>query len=283
MNKYLPSFLQIKTITQLSDVFNGLLYLSTMGYRPKLALRNLGQQSLIIGEVGIKPYLKAVRTPNTEEVKQLLSQSDVLTSRKLAFAPETETALTRRTIQKVSRSAFFLYRGADWLNVRNGFLAGYYEARSQGKSHQEAIKRGDEVAAKTQFLYLRGNRSALARGFGLSPALGRTASVFTTWPANWVELMLGWSKPGHRVKVLRYLGLNVALLYLGYLLGVKAWKYTGITSPLSLKEMVTGGLPVTRILEKPQEILHPNIIKDIEKSIDDDDIRELFIYTWETE
>ena len=139
------------------------------------------------------------------------------------------------------------------------------------------------MAAKTQFLYLRGNRSALARGFGLSPALGRTASVFTTWPANWVELMLGWSKPGHRVKVLRYLGLNVALLYLGYLLGVKAWKYTGITSPLSLKEMVTGGLPVTRILEKPQEILHPNIIKDIEKSIDDNDIRELFIYTWETE
>ena len=278
-NKRLPPGLQVRSIIELTNTFNSLVYGTTMGFRPKLAIRNLGQHSLIFGEVGTKPFLKAIRTPVNKETAKILDNSKVLATRKLHFAPEIQPAFSGRFKSRLSTSAFWLYRGADFINVRNAFLAGFYEAKAKGLSNPEAYKRGDEVAAKTQYLYLKGNRSALARGLGLSPALGRTAGVFTTWPANWLELQLSWAKPQHREKLLRYIGLNVGLLALGASAGIKAWKYTGIESPLSLLRLFQGNLPITGIAERPP--IPPQIIKDINKVIKDEDIRQLFLYTWE--
>ena len=77
---------------------------------------------------------------------------------------------------------------------------------------------------------------------------------------------------------MRYIGLNVGVIALGAAVGIKAQKYTGIESPLSLLQLFRGKLPITGLAERPP--IPPQIFKDISKVGEEEDLRELFFYTW---
>jgi len=285
VNKVLPEGMQINNINQLSGLITSSAYGMKMGYRPKLALRNMGQHSLIIGEVGMKPLagaLKKYRTlPTgklTPEGDQILTESKVLKSRSMAFAPETiNIANATDAVRRETTRSLLMYRGADRINVENSFLAGYTEAINKGLSKPEAIKRGDQVAAKTQFIYLRGNRSHLARSLlGLSKTGGRVAGMFSTWSPNWLELQMSWAKAGHRESLLRYAGINGVALGLMGALGIATFQYTGINSVSNLISMAKS--PIGRL--KNIFNLDIGLVKDLEKVAESGDLRDLFLYTF---
>ena len=144
------------------------------------------------------------------------------------------------------------------------------EAKSAGLPHEWAVKRGDEVARKTQYVYTK----LMAPEFNQSTP-GRLLSVFTTWPRNWAELMNKWiqGKPSktymdyvkttgkpvkgyeptgemnevqykkNRSALWRYLALVGIAMSIQQKTRLKALYYTGWTSISSLADMASGKVP----------------------------------------
>lgn len=269
----------IKTVSELSNFMTSFIYGTQMAFRPKLAIRNLGQHSLIIGQTGFKPLAKALSVKRTPEILNILSKSNVVKSRAMAFAPETGR------LRGFVKSGMWMYRKADMKNVTDAFLAGYFQAKGQGLSEARAIARGDQVAGLTQFIYLKGNRSGLGRGLGLSRTLGRPMSVFTTWSANYIEFLIASSAPEHRANLIKYLATGTGIVMLSALAGVKGAEYVGFTSPRALYNVIRKGqLPAMGIAArihplKPSTWM-PQIVRDIQKGLEEDGWAALF-YTFE--
>ncbi len=268
----------IKTVSELSNFMTSVIYGTQMAFRPKLAIRNLGQHSLIIGQTGFKPLFKALSVRRTPEILDLLSQSNIVKSRSAAFAPEAGK------LRGFVKSGMWMFQRADMKNVTDAFLAGYYDGTAKGMGKANAIKRGDQVAGLTQFVYLAGNRSGLGRGLGVSSTLGRPASIFTTWSANYIEFLIASSKPEHRANLLKYVGTGAGIVSLAALAGIKGADYVGFTSPMSLWNMIRKGqLPAFGItsrfaLMKPSTWM-PQIVRDIQKGMEGD-IGDTLFYTF---
>jgi len=279
IQKIVPSRFRLSG-SKAMDALRSFTYFSTMGFRPKLAIRNLGQHSLILSETGMGNLVKAMKTKNSPELNKLLSKSDVLSTRQAGgFVPGGER------LKGFSKASMKLYQMADHKNVKDAFLAGFYEAGGNiNNPSKYAIKHGDAVAAKTQFLYTAGNRSALAADFwGKSREVGRTAGMFTSWTANWLELMIDWSGASGKAKnfaqLKRYIALNAVLLATAQQAGIDVKKYTGLDSIPSIWKMVKEGrLPIMGIAgRKLSDQVIPQAIKDLEKA--DKDLAEYLFYT----
>jgi len=277
----LPNSPQIASLNDISDGMISLIYGSQMAYRPKLPLRNLGQHSLIIGQAGFKPLGWAIKNRNTQEAREILTHSKLLSSRQRAFGAETQALFGKQAIQKVSEIGLKPYRWADIVNVEDAYLAGYKQAIDNPQKWSNPYKRGDEVAALTQYIYLPENRSDLARGFRVSKTLGRPLSVFTTWPANWIEFQIASAtNTDTQINLLKYWATSLSFAGLTALLGIKGAEYTGITSPLSLLQIAKGKLPIVGIAEKPQF----RALKEWSDFIEGDkDLMDIFFYMFKEE
>lgn len=258
---------QVDNVNKLSNSLVSLMYTSQLGFRPKLAIRNLGQHSLIIGQTGIKPLLKAMATRDTPEFLEALDKSSVWTSRGKAFVPEAQG------LKNITRKSMWMFRQADLKNVKDAFKSGYFQAKGQGKSNAEAIKRGDFVAGTTQFVYLQGNRSGLARGiFGQTT---KPLSVFTSWPINYLEFLIQSSSPEHRANLLQYIAASGGIIAVSAALGIKGINFVGANSPMSLFRFLKGELPLTGIAERPRV----QVLEDMKKTFKKQDIKEMLFYT----
>lgn len=267
----------MKSISEVSNFLTSAIYGTQMAYRPKLAIRNLGQHSLIIGQTGFKPLFKALSAKRTPEVLDLLSKSNVVKSRSAAFAPEAGK------LKGFVKSGMWMYQKADMKNVTDAFLSGYYDGIAKGMSKPNAIKRGDQVAGLSQFIYLKGNRSGLARGLGVSSTLGKPASIFTTWSANYIEFLIASSAPENRANLLKYLGTGAGVVALSALAGVKGANYVGFNSPQAIWNIIKKGqLPISGItsgvsITNPKSLM-PQMVKDIQKGVEGD-ISDVLFYT----
>ena len=261
---------QIKHINQVSNFLSSMTYSTQMAFRPKLAIRNLGQQSLVIAQEGFRNTFEAIKAKPTKENLEAMSKSEVLKGRAMAFTPEP--------VADFLRSGMWMFQKADLKNVKTAFLAGYIGAKKRGLSEVQAIKRGDEVAGLTQFIYLSGNRSGLARGLGLSTTL-RPLSIFTTWPSNYMEFIVASAAPEHRANLLKYIAFSTGFIAVSSFAGIKGISYTGLDSPLSLLQWVTNPskLPIAGIAERGITI---QLLNDVKKALRDEDLRQLLLYTF---
>jgi len=277
--------LQIDNISRISDFATSMIYGTQMGFRPKLALRNLGQHMLVVGQTGFKPLAKALTVKRTPQVLDILSKMKIVEGRASAFAPDSDA------VKGFVKSGMWMFQKADMKNVVDSALAGYFQktggrfAKPGSALERAAITRGSEVAGTTQFLYLNGNRNGLSRGLGLSRTL-RPLSIFTTWPTNYIEFLVASAKPEHRANLIKYLGTSMGFIGISALMGIKGLNYTGLDSPSSLfKTITTGKLPISGVLEGSTQLSKPNVglFKDIKKTLDDQDLRQLLFYTLKEE
>ena len=273
----------VGSIEKLSGIMRNLKYIGAMGWRPKLALRNLGQHSLILGEVGPKHLLKAIHNRKSPEARELLDNSLVLKTRELGFAPEIPQGLAIPGMETIRNSAFKMFKAADRVNVENAFLSGYFEMTkgkmvTKGSSlEKRAIDRGDKVAAMTQFMYTRGNRGPVSNLWGNSTAIGKTFSMFTTWPIDKVELMLAWGKSGQRHKLARYLAVvSGAALAAGIASNgkVRSSAYTGFGAETALLDKAMSGINLKDLINIPELAL----TNDVRRAMEDDELWKLLIY-----
>ncbi len=163
------------------------LYVMWLGFKPTSAIRNLSQHGLIIAEVdNIQDFGNGIRLRLTQEGRTALGESLVVRSRKGAFIESIDSSMAARWTDSVRETALFLFRKADEQNVKDAFLSGYAEAK---RLYPEAgrdlwIKRGDEVAADTQYLYTKMNSLEISQS-----GPGKVGAMLTTWAINWLELM----------------------------------------------------------------------------------------------
>jgi len=280
LDKYIKATLPKRwaDLETMSNHLASLIYYGTMGWRVDLPLRNLCQQSLIIARTGFKPLIWAIRARGKPEARKLLNQSEVVQTRSLAFVPEAEDISTLGgRLHRLGRGSLKLYKWSDIVNVENAFLAGYKYARAKGMSHEQAVRFGDKVAYETQFLYLRSNRSDLARLWGISSSLGRLASVFTHWPSAYIEFLIGSAQPENRAQLIKYLAAALLGTVALTAMGAKGWEYFGYTSPLQLAKFPFK-LPISGVAERPSIIA----LKKLKRVLDGDaDLKTLFLRTFE--
>lgn len=242
----------------LSYNMTGILYEAFLGFRPLSAIKNLSQKSLTIAECGITNFAKARVWKHTAEGRRVLKESLMLRSRKLGYLPGVDETFIAKLDSKRRKVSMYMFRLADKDNVTDAFATGYLEAKRLGLPHELAIKRGDEVAHKTQYLYTK-----LAGSQFMQTSPGRVLGVLTTWPRNWVELMLDWVKgkpsqvyldyqkaTGKRIlpegllmkrkALLRYLAIVATAMYVQKKTRFKALYYTGWTSLASFARMAKG-------------------------------------------
>lgn len=172
--------------------YASVLYQAFLGYRPISAIRNLSQQTLTVAEVGPTSFAEGLALrANRRLAIPILKKSQVLQSRTISFLPGVEDAKLNVALGKHQQISLWQFKWADRQNVKNSFLAGYMEAKRMIPEAGEAwwVKRGDEVAMKTQYLYTK-----MAQSLFESTAFGKFLTPFTSWPRNFIELQTQWFK-----------------------------------------------------------------------------------------
>ncbi len=239
-----------------------LQYLGWLGFRIKPAIRNLSQMAMTLAEVGPMSFAKAIGLWQTEEGKELLKLSTTVRSRRRGFfLPGIDEPMTQKILGRIRAVGSYPMQKTDQLNTEISFLSGYQEAISKGLPREWAIRRGEEVAAKTQFMYTKYSSSQFAQS-----SVGRTLTPLLTYPSNFIELMTDWSlgRPsvtyqafekasGQKLNEVSPLLRRKALLtYLGIVGGTyiikattpfEAPQYTGWTSFQQMANLFSGELP----------------------------------------
>ena len=239
----------------------GLHYLAWLGLRPASAIKNLSQHGLILAEVGGRHLAEGIVLRATQEGKEALRESVVLRGRKLGYLPGVDEAFISKTVNFSHKIAMAFFRGADKQNVSDAFLAGYAEAKARGLPYAWRLKRGDEVAEKTQYIYTK-----MGGPMWSQTAPGRVLTVLSSWAINWGEATVDWAKgassrvyadyaeeTGKKVEGEKSAVLNRQFLtymaLVGLLYGaerktnVKATLYSGWTSIKTLSSLLSGDLP----------------------------------------
>jgi len=241
--------------------FTGLLYTAWLGARPASAIKNISQHGLILAEVGPLRMAKGIALKTTKEGQEALKQSMILRGRKMGYLPGVDETFADHFTGEMHKTALWMFRKADKINVSDAFLSGYSEARAKGLPADWAIKRGDEVAAKTQYVY-----SKLAGSIWNQSSIGRVLGTLTTWPTNWLEKFAEWGmgkpsmvysdyaaatgkvvegakKPIFNKQFMTYMAL-VGLLYtVEKKTRIRASMYSGWTSLQMLGKLSSGNFP----------------------------------------
>lgn len=243
--------------------FTNMLYFSWLGFKPTSAVRNLSQNILTMAEVGPLNFAKGI---TSREAGNALKESLVMRSRRRAYLPGIEDGFKGGWTTNMRETSMAMFRAADRVNVTNAFKAGFTEARRLGLERDWAIKRGDEVAADTQYIYTK-----LAGASWSQTALGRVLSPLTTWPENWVELMTRWVKgrpsqvykaytaetgidiegqmswADRKKSIFIYATIVAGAYYAQKQTRLRALEYTGFTSIQYIADILSGDLPALSI------------------------------------
>ncbi len=248
------------------------LYVMWLGFKPTTAIRNLSQHGLIIADVNsIQDFGNGIRLRFTKEGRAAVAESLVWRSRRGAFVESIDSSMASKWTDKVRETALFMFRKADEQNVKDAFLSGYAEAK---RLYPEAgrelwIKRGDEVAQDTQYLYTKMNSLAVSQ-----TAPGKVGAMLTTWAINWLELMNKFAR-GRKSKVYIDLveqsdgkftlkdknwlqsrqSLLVYMTIVGLAYGlneqdwnrVRAFEYTGVNSIRTFANLAGGEFPALQL------------------------------------
>jgi len=184
---YLTTEAQGNMAGRIAYYYTGLLYETALGLRADSSIRNLGQGTLTIAEVGPVNYVKGIGMLMTKAGRDTLHKSVIYRSRKYALLPSYGDYMPEK-MRKISQATLmFMFKNADKFNVSSAFCSGYQEARGLGLPEKVCMERGDEVAEKTQYMYTK-----MASPEFNQAATGKILGVFTSWPRNYLELMNHW-------------------------------------------------------------------------------------------
>lgn len=230
-------------MNDISHQATNLFYASQMGLRIKLPIRNLFQSTLPIARVGLRPWVQAMKAKDTPELMDALQKSEVYMARQVSQLP-VETGVQNNLATK----SLGAYKASDLFNVRKSFLSGYFKvtggklAPIGSELQKRAILKGNSVAAETQWLYLRMNRSGIGQLFA-------PAAMFTTWSTNYLDFLLASAAPEYRKELVQYAAVVLGISSVAAGLGLKGAQYTGLSSLRSVMDLGRGKLPLLGVTE----------------------------------
>jgi len=226
----------------LAYLWTRLGYSGTMMFNMNMVTRNASQPLMTLGLVSEKNWARAfedlikfaLKKGDWKTVEAILNSSTELKNR---FPAEY---LNASGISKLERAGMFLYKGVDWINCAQSYLAGYYDAIDKGMPHDLAKQAGDTALATSQYVYRPWDMPGIAWRGG---AVGRASTMLTTWPMNyftnyWPELLHravagedinGYKlTPYERAGIIRYIIYTGTAIYLLKKMGIDYRRIFGL-------------------------------------------------------
>ena len=155
-------------------------YSAFMGLRPKLGLRNLTQQMLIINEYGLGAYLEGKGRMYSSELRQVMDRSDMLQLRQRQYAVFEEKIgkATEGMSKKARDKMMWFYRWADLNNCKTAFSTGYLKAKNLAPraTQAELMRAGEKAITNTQWGY------GLDLPYIFKTPTGKIVSQYMSWP-----------------------------------------------------------------------------------------------------
>ena len=190
-------------------------YSSFMGLRPKLGIRNLGQQWLIINEYGLGNYTRGRFTRFSKDVREAIKESDIYQARKGQYLVFEERMARRRDIpKKVRELALTLYRQADLDNVNVAFATAYKKALAEGLPRDLAIRAGGKAIHNTQWGY------GIDLPYLFKTPTGRVVGQYSSWFLWYLDHNVRTVKERHGAKAARTVVQGTLLYYLAERWGI---------------------------------------------------------------
>ncbi|MGE5483688.1 MAG: hypothetical protein ACM3X4_01580 [Ignavibacteriales bacterium] len=187
-------------------------YQSTIGLNVFSAVKNLTQQLLTVAHLseknpaeGMRWWVAARAAGKSQMGQTLLKYNWVAQDRQYLEGLDIQYRLMERVMGPMREIGYKMFEAADRDNVNNAYLAATLKALSDGKSVDEAIRYGNQVAADTQYLY--GLDSPLL----WKGPLGRLFGMLSSWPVNFMRLLYQQGTSSTKIRVL----YTLAALVLG--------------------------------------------------------------------
>lgn len=228
----------------LTAFMSQLTYLSTIWVNPMTALKNLTQMTLAVAglgnnpAVGLKYFGKALAYMRTAKGREALKYCWVYQHRAYREGMEQQDKLLRKFLpKKVEEAGYWMFSTTDKANVSVSYMMQLLKALDEGKSTAEAVRRANNFAANTQFLY------GLDSPMLWKSSVGRLMGVLLSWPINFFRLMHQYAlTPGDRTKIFTTFAATAGTMY-----GLN--KVTGLDfsqeAPLGI---ASGFMPISMLL-----------------------------------
>jgi len=196
---------------QLVGTFLDFNYSAFMGMRPKLAMRNMTQQVLIMNEYGYGNYLKGRIGKFSKEVKDAMDKSDTYKLRKKQYMVLEESVNKISDISAdVRQKMMWFYRMADLDNVETAFATGYLMAKKNNPKLKEsyAIRAGEKAIHNTQWGY------GMDLPYLFKTPTGKLLGQYMSWPIWYADHMQRIVKERDGAKAARTIAQATLIYYL---------------------------------------------------------------------
>ena len=285
---------------QMVGKFLDLNYSAYMGMRPKLALRNLTQQVLIMNEYGYKAYMNGRIGKYKKEVKEAMKNSDAYKLRKKDYLVVGDTISSVSDLpMKVREKMMWFYRMADLDNVETAFATGYLNAKKLHPKLTEGfyVRAGEKAIRNTQWGY------GLDLPYLFKSPTGKLVGQYMSWPIWYADHLVRMVKEEsgfNRPKLARTAVQYMIIAYLAEEFGIDYTRTVlfgampkqlgfGVTSAVNVATMLNSfGSTDTKKIRRASEEAVGNMVlglmpgylgaKDLKRALEGD-VSGAFFYT----
>lgn len=196
-----------RPIANLSRKLRQMVYRGTLGLNFGSAVRNLTQGVNTYAQLGEKytaiGYTKALKSVMSRDDE--LQRVGVLRDN---MVQDRALSATKKFWEKLDKRLFTFFETAEKINRGSAYYGAKSKALSQGLSEQEAVKRGVEMARKTQFTF-----GSVDTPVALQGDLVKLLTQFQSFNVKQTEFLAEMAKNKEYAGMLRWAGANVVILY----------------------------------------------------------------------
>ena len=132
------------------------IYRGLLGLNPASALKNLSQGANTYAELGEKYFIKGYTKVVQEMPKYLTNKPTELEREGVLrdnFIQDRQLSATKKNIEKMDKTLFYMFDQGEKINRGASYYGQKAKSLDEGKTLEEAIKDGVELARKTQFTF----------------------------------------------------------------------------------------------------------------------------------
>lgn len=197
-----------RPVSALSRSIRQMTYRGTLGLNVGSAIRNLTQGVNTYAQLGEKytavGYMQTMRKLMAKDIDEL-TQSGVLRDN---FIQDRQLSVKKQFMERLDKRLWTFFDLAEKINRGSAYYGAKAKALADGKTEQEAIKAGVEMARKTQFTFGRVDTPV-----ALQDDVVKFLAQFQSFNIKQTEFLAEMTKNKEYAGLFRWLGANTVLLY----------------------------------------------------------------------
>ncbi len=224
-----------RPVATLSRNIRNAVYRGTLGLNVGSALRNLTQGANTYAELGekytAKGYLDVLRSVLTRS-----NELDEVGALGGSLVQDRNLSATKKAAERIDKTLFSVFEFAERINRGAAYFGAKARALAKGKSEQEAIQEGLDIARKTQFIF-----GSIDTPVALQGDIVKSLTQFQSYNIKQAEFLLDKVKKKEIAGLLRYAAAWAVFIKVGgEVLGFDE------KSPIPFSNVLEGQSPVAQ-------------------------------------